>query len=358
MQALGWHEPGLEERPLVGPAHGRGDGAPIPLASERRAAAADLLGREGTEPVGCGRDVGNVVVGVPGSDPEPRHTDGWRPQDTHTSQSVGISAIPVTVIAGCRSPSSPIRSTWPTTRDWVTPSAPSACGPCTMGSIALGSVTSWSPWRRGRPPWRRSSSSTTGPMSRLSSGSAAAGEGGSTPTPGPGPPHGTPRCSPPVPGPASSAASTPASSRPRSARCARRATTPYRAAPWASASSTTSPWRRRSWRAGVSASSWSTTTPTTATAPRRRSTTIPGSPTSPSTSIRCIQAPGRCSRPGRARGRAPRPTCRCLPAPPATSSGPPWPTSWCRWPRTCARRGSWFRLASTRTGATRSPTSR
>jgi hypothetical protein len=28
--------------------------------------------------------VGNVVVGVPGSDPEPRHTDGWRPQDTHT----------------------------------------------------------------------------------------------------------------------------------------------------------------------------------------------------------------------------------------------------------------------------------
>jgi hypothetical protein len=84
VQALGGHESGLEERPLVGPAHGGRDGTPVSLAPERRAAAPDLLIREGTEAVGGGRDVGNVVVGVPGSDPEPRHTDGWRPQDTHT----------------------------------------------------------------------------------------------------------------------------------------------------------------------------------------------------------------------------------------------------------------------------------
>ena len=85
----------------------------------------------------------------------------------------------------------------------------------------------------------------------------------------------------------------------------RRGIMPSRAGRWGSASTTTSPWRRRTrGRWGSHASPSSTSTCTMGTARRRSSTRIPTSCSCPSTSIRTIPALVEPPRQGPARGRA------------------------------------------------------
>ena len=107
------------------------------------------------------------------------------------------------------------------------------------------------------------------------------------------------------------------STSPPSRSSARRGIMRSATARWASACTTTSPWRRRTrWPAASTAWRSSTSTCTTATGPSGSSTTIPACSTSRLISSRSIRAPGRQTRSGARRAPGSPSTCRWKRAPP------------------------------------------